>query len=378
MLTHDNLKRLAAVSGPCLTIFQPLRDSWSQVTKPDTRIMAALQEAGRLLAEKGYTPEEREEMLRPLNKLAANTDWSGRTGSILMFRAPGFTLTAFWPDELAPRVHFTDEFLVLPLLGGLLRVRDFWLLALSIKKVRLYRGSSDALTEVPLPAGVAASLAEDEEFDQPDHSLRGRSAAGPSIGGMKGVQFTTAAAHEGEPTYLHDFFRSIDHGIHSVLAGDPHPLILAGVRRELAIYRSVNTWFPLIPGEIAGNTEAAVPDFLRKEAAALLSAYSLKDAETIRHDMDAAAGRGLLVEDPAAAMQAAGSGQVAELILATAAPGFAKRETVINWAVLATVRNGGKIFLLDAAEPSGGLAAILRYRAPVEAGVTANLTSLSA
>lgn len=378
MLTHENLKKLAAVSGPCLTIIQPLRDSWSQVTKPETRIVAALQEAGRLLEAKGYSLEEREEMLRPLTKLAANTDWSGRTGSFVIFRTPDFTLTTFWPDELAPRVHFADEFLVLPLLGGLLRVRDFWLLALSIKNVRLYRGSSESLTEVPLPAGVASSLAEDEEFDQPDHSLRGRSSAGPSIGGMKGVQFTTAAAHEGEPTYLHDFFKSIDRGIHPLLAGDPHPLILTGVKRELAIYRSLNTWFPLVPGEIHGNTETAVPDFLRKEAAGLLSAYSLKDAETIRHDMDAAAGRGLLVEDPAAAMQAAGTGQVAELILASAAPGFAKREAVINWAVLATIRNSGKVFLLDAAEPSGGLAAILRYRAPVEAGASADVTSLSA
>lgn len=378
MLNHENLKRLAAVSGPCLTIIQPLRDSWSQVTKPQTRIVAALQTAARLLEEKGYKPEEREEMLRPLDKLAANTDWSGRTGSFVMFRAPDFTLTSFWPDELAPRVRFAEEFLVLPLLGGLFRERDFWLLALSIKNVRLYRGSSESLTEVPLPAGVASSLAEDEEFDQPDHSLRGRSTAGPSVGGMKGVQFTTAAAQEGEPTYLHDFFKSIDRGIHPLLAGDPHPLILAGVKRELAIYRSVNTWFPLVPGEIHGNAETAAPDFLRKEAAGLLAAYSLKDAETIRHDMDAAAGRGLLVEDPAAAMQAAGMGQVAELILATAAPGFAKREAVVNWAVLATVRNGGKVFLLDAAEPSGGLAAILRYRAPVEAGATSEITSLSA
>jgi len=369
MLIHDDLKRLAAVSGPCLTIFQPLRDSWSQVTKPETRIVAALQEAGRLLAEKGFTTEEREEMLRPLTKLAVNTDWSGRTGSFVMFRSPNFTLTNFWPDELAPRVHFADEFLVLPLLGGLLRTRDFWLLALSIKSVRLYRGSFETLTEVPLPEGVAISVAEEEEFDQPDHSLRGRSAAGPSIGGMKGVQFTTAAAREGEPTYLHDFFKSIDRGIHPLLARDPHPLILTGVKRELAIYRAINTWFPLVPGEIAGNTETIASDFLRKEAATLLSAYSVKDAETIRHEMDAAAGRSLLVEDPAAVMQAAGSGQVADLIVATAAPGFAKREAVINWAVLATVRNSGKVFLLNAAEPSGGLAAILRYRAPVEAGV---------
>jgi len=86
MLTREDLKRLAAVSGPCLTIFEPLRDNYSQVTKPETRIVAAIQEAVRLLEEKGFDAAEREEMLRPLSKVALNTEWTGRTGSFVMFR----------------------------------------------------------------------------------------------------------------------------------------------------------------------------------------------------------------------------------------------------------------------------------------------------
>ena len=206
MLTHDDLKRLAAVSGPCLTIFQPLRDDYSQVTKPDTRIVAALQEAGRLLEEKGFDAVEREDMLRPLLKLESNTEWAGRTGSFVMFRSPEFTLTGFWPDTLAARVHFAEEFFVLPLLPGVLRNRDFWLLALSIKIVRLFRGSGDGLVEVALPAGVSKSLSK-EGLDRPDHSLRVRSSAGPSVGNMKGVQFSTWSARELQVDYLHDFFK---------------------------------------------------------------------------------------------------------------------------------------------------------------------------
>jgi len=367
MFNHDDLKRLASVTGPCLTIFQPLRDTWSQVTKPDTRVSAAIQEAGRLLDEKGFSPADRDDLLRPLTKIAANTNWTGRTGSVVMFRAPDFTLTSFWPDELAPRVHFAEEFLVLPLLAGLQRERDFWLLTLSIKNVRLYRGSVDGLTEVALPPGVATNLAADEAFDQPDHNLRGRSSAGPSIGGMKGVQFTTAAAHEGEPTYLHDFFKAIDRGIHAVLARDPHPLILAGVTRELAIYRAINTWTPLLAEEIHGNTEALAADLLSAKAAELLAEFTSNGTEAALRDMDTAAGRRLLTEDPTEVIQAAGFGQVADLIVATAAPAFAKREAFINWAALGTLRHGGKVRLLNASAPAEGVAAILRYRPPVEA-----------
>jgi len=362
MFTQDDLKRLAAVTGPCLTIFQPLRDTWSQVTRPETRIVAAVQEAGRLLEEKGFSAADRDEMLRPLNKIAANTDWAGRTGSFVMFRAPDFTLTSFWPDELAPRVHFAEEFLVLPLLAGFQRSRDFWLLALSIKAVRLYRGTGEGLTEVALPAGVPASLAANEEFDQPDHSLRGRSSAGPSLGGMKGVQFSTAAAHEGEPAYLHDFFKDIDKGIRPVLARDPHPLILAGVKRELAIYRAVNTWAPLVEGEVPGNTEALPADVLYAKGAEVLAEHAANGTEAALRDMDTAAGRGLLTEDPTDIIKAAGFGQVAELLVATAAPAFVRREAFINWAALGTIRNGGKVRFVKTDKPEDGVAAILRYR----------------
>lgn len=364
MFTQDDLKRLAEVSGPCLTIIQPLRDTWSQVTKPDTRIVAAIQEAGRLLDERGFNAGDRDEMLRPLKKIAANTAWPGRTGSFVMFRAPEFTLTGFWPDELGPRVHFGEEFLVLPLLTGLLRDRDFWLLALSIKSVKLYRGSLQGLTEVALPPGVAKNLADDEGFDVPDHTLRGRSTAGPSVGAMKGVQFTTAAGYEGEPAYLHDYFRSIDRGIHPLLARDPHPLILAGVRRELAIYSKVNTWTPLVAEEIHGSTETYAPDFLHGKAAAIAGAFATNGTEATLRDVEAAAGRGLVERAPEALIEAAGLGQIAELVIETAATGIPAREAFINWNALATVRNGGRIRFVKASLPGEGVAAILRYRAP--------------
>ena len=373
MFNHENLKRLSDVTGPCLTIYQPLRDTWSQVTKPETRIAAAIQEAGRLLSEKGFSPEDRDDILRPLHKLAAHTNWAGRTGSVVIFRAPDFTLTGFRPEELAPRVHFAEEFLLLPILPGIQRERDFWLLALSIKNVRLFRGSADGLIETALPAGVAASLAEEGEFDQPDHSLRGRSSAGPSVGGMKGVQFSTSAAQEGEPAYLHDFFKAIDHGIHPLLARDPHPLILAGVTRELAIYRAVNTWTPLVEGEIRGNTDTLATDSLHAKATELLAGYAARGAESAGRDMDAAAGRGLLTEDPTEIIKAAGFGQVADLIVAPDAPGFAKREAFINWAALATIRNGGKVRFVNTPKPREGIAAILRYRGPAEARENAHV-----
>ena len=264
MLTNDNLRKLAGVRGPCLTIFEPLRDEYSRVTKPNTRVGAALREAGRLLEEKGFSAAEREEMLRPLSKIAGDTNWKAVKGSLAMFRAPGFTMTELWPEVLAHRVHFGQEFLLLPLLPGLQGEHDFWLLTLTIKAVRLFRGSRKGLVEVALPRGVPRSLAEAGEFtthrDNRARSSRSRNEAGAD--------------------YLHDFFAAVERGIRPLLEADRQPLILAGVTRELAIYRKLNTYSPVLSGAIHGSPFDSGADALYRGAAELMVAYSAQDIET--------------------------------------------------------------------------------------------------
>jgi hypothetical protein len=269
----------------------------------------------------------------------------------------------FWPDALAPRVHFGHEFFVLPLLSGLQGKHDFWLLTLSIRKIRLFRGSRSGLVEVVLPKDVPKSLSEDEAFDKPDHSLRGRSIAGPSTGAMKGVQFGTSSAKELQVDYLHDFFKAIDRGIHPILTRNRKPLILAGVTRELSIYRRVNTYPALLAGGIYGSPESLGETFLFAKAGDLMSAYSAGTASATLRELDAAAGRALLISDPAAVAEAAAKGQVEELIVSCDAPGFDQREEMINWAALATLRNSGRINVSADLQLESGVAAVLRFRA---------------
>jgi hypothetical protein len=368
MLTRDALKPLADVQGPCLTLFQPLR-------MDDAAFHSAIQEAERLLLGSGLDTDSCKEMLRPLRKLALNLPWKGRPGSLVIFRAPGVTVTEFRPDVLAPTVHVSKEFLVLPLLPGLLTQREFWLLALSIKHVRLFRGSVEGIVETPLPAGVATSLAEDEAFDQPDHSLRGRSVAGPSTGSMKGVQFGTSSERELQPDYLHDYFRAIDRGIQPLMARDRHPLILAAVTRELAIYRRVNTYIPTLAAAIHGSPDSLGTKALHAGALDLMAAESTAGFDETRRRIEDAAGHHLLATDLAEIEDAAAAGRIEELIvLATADSGLAAGEAV-NRAALATLRNSGRIAVLDDPHVTGACAAILRYRNNEDAGEAASASA---
>ena len=162
--------------------------------------------------------------------------------------------------------------------------------------------------------------------------------------------------------HLHDFFKTIDRGIHATIAGDRQPLILAGVTREVALYRSVNTYSPLLAGAVHGSPDALGVDELYRKAAALIAAYSAQAASATLREMEEAADRDLLLTDPAAVVEAARIGKVDELIVSPAAPGFDLREEMINSAALATIRKGGKIAVLSADQAVGGVAAILRFQ----------------
>jgi hypothetical protein len=366
MLTQNDLKMLAAVTGPCLTIFLPLRShplnkGGLHAFEPPAGIMEAIREADQLLAAKGFEPAEREDMLRPVRKIALNTDWAGRKGSLVIFRAPDCTLVDFWRDVLTPRVRVADEFLLLPLLQGVADNSDFWLLTLSMKTVRLYRGSRKGLAEAVLPQSIANSLEGRDALEEPDHSPRARSSAGPSVGNMRGVQFGTANWSEHRPGRLHDFFKEVDREVRAILAHDPQPLILAAVPRELSAYRKVNSYSPLLTGAIHGSPDMLGTKFLYEKAAQLMAARSTMATEGTLREMEEAANRGRVIINRAEIVAAASAGSIDELVLTSATPEPGQQEDAINWSALATIRNSGRVRFLDARQIPSGAAAILRF-----------------
>ena len=175
---------------------------------------------------------------------------------------------------------------------------------------------------------------------------------------MKGVQFGTSSANELQADYLHDYFKAVDRGIHPIPAKDPRRLILAGVTRELAIYRTVNTYSPALAGAVHGSTETFAGGVLYAKAAE----YSARAMDATLVEIEEAGNRGPVVSDPAAVIEAASKGPIAALMVSPAAPGFAQREGTINRAALATIRNSGKISFPTVPQPAEGVAAILRLQ----------------
>lgn len=366
MTQSFDLKQLAGIRGLCLSIIEPLIDGMPHTSGPEARLLGAVKGADALLEERGYDRVSREEFLRPIVNIARNTNWSAGTGSFVVFRSPGFTNAGFWPVTLDANARLADEFFILPLIET--QRSAVWLLALSLDRVRLLHGEGHGLSEVPLPVNARPNLREFEGFDAPDHDLEGRSASGPSHGAMHAIRFGTGSAHETHNRHIRDFFVQVDRAIQHLIP-EGEPLIIAGVAREIAIYRGVNTCRSLDDRAIQGSPDAFTSAELWARAEEILLMRTKDAARPLLAEMENAANKGLLLTDPLRILEAARAGSAERLFIDSAKLGASPLDAdLVNSAAIAVIHHSGTVVCADGIPDKSSSAAVrLRYRiAPTE------------
>jgi hypothetical protein len=81
--------------------------------------------------------------------------------------------------------------------------------------------------------------------------------------------FHGADDHDAKPLIL-QHFRRVDQALRELLAGDPTPVVLAGMRYLQAIYHQANTHPQLVPTGVDGSPRDTNPDQLHRQAWALV------------------------------------------------------------------------------------------------------------
>jgi hypothetical protein len=359
-LCEDEFKQLASVTGPCVTIVQPLAKDPAHLDASTRAVRSAVSSADRLMKERLCGDSAREGLLQPIRLLTESTEWNRLNGSLVVLCAPAVSVITVWPELLAPRIHYGDEFFLLPFLPWTQTEHDFWLLGLSEKTVHLFRGSAEGMVEAQLPSNVPRSLADAEQMDTPDRMLQGRSSIGKSAGELRKAPFSTATTKEKEPRWMHDFFKAVDRGIRPLLQGSGLPLILAAVTRELAAYREVNSYDGILTGSIHGNPDAVGRDFLHTRAIALMRARVEAQRSRAIAERDDAAGTPRFLSSSDSILNAARAGKIEKLYIPNPLPLQNQQSPMLNRALVDTWRHSGGVVLFAANGLEDGVGALLR------------------
>jgi hypothetical protein len=368
---------------PCVSILLPTHRSGSRDSEQDPiRLKNLLREVENQLTGRGMRSTDAREMLAAGADLLNDTNfWRHQSDGLAMFFSAGYHRRFRLPVILEEAVHVNRRFFLRPLLPLLHGNGHYYVLALSMKKVRLYRATRLEMDEVELE-GVADNMADALQHEDLQSNLQHRSW-GPrasnvrrskrSLGKMpaSGVVFHGQGSDENaQKPDIAEFFKQIDNAVMHQLQGEDAPMMLACVEYEAALYREHNHYRQLLDEVILGNPEQwnitelhqrawelVEPHFQRAQADEL-NKFNRLPADRISTDLKCIA-------------EAAEQGRVEALFVPRNAPnGGARRgalspmEEMLDDTASTVIRTGGDVFALPPnAMPQNAreAAAVFRY-----------------
>ncbi len=382
---------MTARDGWHVSIYMPTHRAGDQIRQDPIRLKNLLRTAEEELAERGMRPAEARQLLEPARNLIDDASfWRNQSDGLALLLSARDLHTYRLPLDLDERVVVGQQFHLKPLLPVLSGDGRFYVLALSQGGIRLLEGTRYSIDPVGLE-DVPTSLAEALQFDDPEKEFQFRTTTapphgqgGPTTSGTGGdrpaVFYGTGAATEDDKQRIFRFFQKVDAGLQTRLGEDRTPLVLAGVDYLLPLYREASSYRHIVPEGVEGSPKELSDRELHRRAWELVEPIFRQAQEDAARDFRVLAGQERATSDTRQAVAAAYYGRVDTLFVARGQelwgsfdpdtnevhPHQERHEAhgdLLDMAAIATLFNGGTVFVVPADQVPGGglLAAVLRY-----------------
>jgi hypothetical protein len=297
--------------GPCVSLFMPTYRTSSADRRQGARQLENLldQAAARLIERRMRRPDA-EAMLERARALTKDvTYWqNGLADGLAVFFSETFFREYKVPLGLDERLYVDDCFHIAPLLPLYSGDTRFYILAISQNEVRLLEGNRHEVHEIEprgLPKSLVDALQKVATADvRPGHLHDDRH---DQLGHGTGLEHVNQR--------LERYFREIDTNLLNLIGGDQAPLALAGVERNVSLYRQVTSYKRVPEGFIDGNPELMSPKQLHAQALAIVEPFLRKQEEIARQQLEKLGGTGRVSTDPQEIVPAALRGRIDTLFL---------------------------------------------------------------
>jgi hypothetical protein len=385
IISREEILSLASHrGGPHISIYLPTQRVGPATRENPIRLKNLLTEAEEALIAGGTRPTEARDMLERARALEDDYDfWQHQAEGLSIHIAPGLLRMHRLPLALPELAIVGDRFHLRPLLELFTADAHFYLLALSMNDIRVFRCarySEQELSVAEMPRNMADALWPDDperqqQFrDQPVSQASGKE-------GEFGVFHGSGDIVEDEvKDRLFRYFRQVDQALHHLLRNESAPLVLAAVHYLQPIYAEANTYRNLVQEGVAGNPEGVGPDELRMKAWQLVEPQLRRQREAALERFGTLQGTGRTSTQIEEIAREAARGRVDTLFAAQKAIAWASvsddgesielhgdprsgDEDLVDYVAIKALTHGGRLYTLDQAEmPDRHLAtAIFRY-----------------
>ena len=382
--SKDALEELIRrTNGPHVSIYIPTHRAGAEIQQDRIRLKNLLVKAEEILIEGGMRAPDVSKMLLPArNRVEDTAFWRDQRDGLAAF------LSSAWSQVFSLPLHFNEDLVVgdrfhikplLPLLSG---DGQFFILALSLARIKLFHASRESIEEVDLES-VPGSLNEALRFDDPERRLQFHTQSDSPVSTTdRDALFHGhgVGADNAQKERILRFFHHLDRGLHAYLHDETMPLILAGVDYLHPIYREANSYPFLTEEGIVGNPEEKSAQELHNQAWEVVAPYFQRERQTLASQYKDLSGTDRSSDKLAHILPAAFRGQIHVLfvqkeaqIAGTYEPHTGKLivheerkvgdEDLLDLAAIKTLIYGGKVYaVLEENMPSeSAIAAIFRY-----------------
>jgi len=381
-VTREEIQNLLQNPGrPCVSIYMPTFRAGVETQQNPIRLKNLLRSVQERLEETGMKDTDAAELMTPVRELVDDsTFWQQQNEGLAVFRSPRVFKTFRLPNTLDALAVVENRFHLKPLFSLLSDDGRFYVLAISLKNIRLIAASRHSAQEVALP-DVPQSLTEALGNLTRQYSQFQASTSSKTVSRMP-LFHGHGTGEDNLKAEIVQFFNLADKALLKYMDRGA-PVVLAGVEYLLPRYHETTEHPKVLEEGLTGNAEGLSPEELRNAAWEIVEPYFLADRRRAAERYGDLQGSGRASSRYQEILPAAHDGRIDTLFVARGVclwgtydaqnrqvhhqPDQAAQrngsEDLLDLAAVQTFLNGGTVFAVPQQEiPDGqAMAAIFRY-----------------
>ncbi|NLA54940.1 MAG: hypothetical protein GX859_01365 [Corynebacterium humireducens] len=346
----DDLRELATMSGPTVSIVIPTHRGGAETLSDSQRLRPLLDQARRELAER-YPDVDAESLLAPIQSLAdSRRFWQTQVDGLAIYASPGGGRYFRTERDFTPGVTVGDHPNLRPILPLAVDDLRFLLLAVSRGSVRLFEADRATITQLPL-GNIPGS----------DEDAEGVSTREPQL---QHQASQNAGAHGHGPrdyNVLEGFLKQVSKAVEARFSGDGRPLILAAVEEYRGAVGEHLDNVVMLDRIVAGSPKALSPVELHAKAWPIAKAEADRRHDVTLERLGEAVGTGRATHDTGLISREAEVGRVSVLALAERALTADERAAELDAAIAHTLANRGVVDVVPEMPGNHATGAVFRY-----------------
>lgn len=383
VLSREEIQTLTQTSGgPCVSIFMPTLRAGDTQQNP-IRFKNLLRSAEERLAGWDLRNGDAEAFLDPARRLMDDRNfWEHQDEGLALFRSPEIFKTYRLPLDLRELSVVEDRFHLKPLFPLLSGDGQFYILALSLKSIRLILASRYSAREVDLgdiPNSFQEAMGRlTRRYSQFQAGTSSKTVARSPIFHGHGTGEDDLKAE------ILKYFQIVDDGFaHLEIDIDREaPFVLAGVEYLLPRYREASKLHHILDEGLTGNADGLSAEELRDKAWEIVEPFFLEDRKKAVERFGDLQGSGRTGTELAEILPAAHDGRVDTLFTARGVRVWGSydpearvarfqedqeqqangSEDLLDRAAVETFLRGGTVFAVEQQEVPEGRAVAAIYR----------------